>query len=63
MSLASVAAGADGIMVEVHYNPSEALCDGEQSLSPEMFANMMKKLSVISSCMNRINEPIERGEI
>lgn len=56
MSLASVAAGADGIIVEVHRNPSEALCDGDQSLTPSMFAGMMKKLRILHDCMVKINE-------
>jgi 3-deoxy-7-phosphoheptulonate synthase len=54
MSLAARAAGADGIMVEVHCNPAEALCDGDQSLSPGMFASMMKKLTHLDSCMKEI---------
>lgn len=41
MALAATAAGADGIMVEVHDNPSCSLCDGEQALTPEEFAKMM----------------------
>ncbi|MCU0578186.1 MAG: 3-deoxy-7-phosphoheptulonate synthase [Desulfobacterota bacterium] len=44
MSLASLAAGADGIMVEVHYNPAEALCDKDQALSPVLFSGLMDKL-------------------
>ncbi len=40
----AVAAGADGIMVEVHNNPEKALCDGEQSLNPQQFDNLMKDL-------------------
>jgi 3-deoxy-7-phosphoheptulonate synthase len=55
MSLASVAAGADGIMVEVHRNPAEALCDGDQSLSPPMFMRMMKKVRQLQDCMAKIN--------
>ena len=55
MSLASVAAGADGIMVEVHRNPAEALCDGDQSLSPPMFVRMMKKLRQLQDSMVKIN--------
>jgi 3-deoxy-7-phosphoheptulonate synthase len=55
MSLASVAAGADGIMVEVHCNPGEALCDGDQSLTPEMFSAMMKKLRTLHECMVKID--------
>jgi 3-deoxy-7-phosphoheptulonate synthase len=37
MSLAAMAAGADGIIIEVHYNPAEALCDKDQAMPPEMF--------------------------
>jgi 3-deoxy-7-phosphoheptulonate synthase len=55
MCLASVAAAADGIMVEVHRNPAEALCDGDQSLSPPMFMSMMKKVRKLQGCMNDIN--------
>ena len=44
MAKAAVAAGADGLMVEVHNNPECALCDGAQSLTPEMFDALMKKI-------------------
>lgn len=44
MALAAVGAGADGVMVEVHQNPSEALSDGPQSLTPENFARMVKRV-------------------
>ncbi|MBN1627152.1 MAG: 3-deoxy-7-phosphoheptulonate synthase [Deltaproteobacteria bacterium] len=54
MSLAARAAGADGIMVEVHRNPAEALSDGDQSLPPEMFDSLMKKLKVVDDCMKKI---------
>jgi len=54
MSLAAMAAGADGVMIEVHYNPLEALCDKDQTMTPEMFAGLMKKLQVLQSCMNQI---------
>jgi 3-deoxy-7-phosphoheptulonate synthase len=54
MSLAARAAGADGIMIEVHCNPAEALCDGDQSLSPEMFASLMNKLNIMDACMKEI---------
>jgi 3-deoxy-7-phosphoheptulonate synthase len=40
MALAAVAAGADGIMVEVHPHPDEALSDGEQSLTLEQFTDL-----------------------
>jgi 3-deoxy-7-phosphoheptulonate synthase len=41
MAKAALAAGADGIIVEVHNDPEHALCDGEQSISPEAFAELM----------------------
>jgi len=44
MSKAAIAAGADGIIVEVHNDPEHALCDGEQSLMPEQFNNLMNTL-------------------
>jgi 3-deoxy-7-phosphoheptulonate synthase len=55
MSLAAMAAGADGVMVEVHHKPCEALCDRDQAMSPDMFSSMMQKLHVLRSCMNKIN--------
>lgn len=55
MSLAAMAAGADGIMIEVHCNPGEALCDGDQSMSPEMFSTMMEKLRILGVTMQKIN--------
>ena len=47
MSLASVAAGADGLIIEVHNDPKRALCDGAQSLNPEQFDSLMKKVRTI----------------
>lgn len=44
MSLAAVAAGADGIMIEVHNDPRNALCDGPQSLTPEQFKETAKQI-------------------
>ena len=44
MAYAATAAGADGIMVEVHNDPAHALCDGPQSLKPEVFDALAKKL-------------------
>lgn len=45
MSLAAVAAGADGLMIEVHNDPAKALCDGPQSLTPESFEKLMNKIT------------------
>ena len=47
MSMAAAAAGADGIMIEVHTNPQEALCDGPQALTPADFETLMKSLTDI----------------
>ncbi len=47
LSLAAVAAGADGLMIEVHNNPQKALCDGAQSLTPEQFDDLCKAVSKI----------------
>ncbi|MDR2246200.1 MAG: 3-deoxy-7-phosphoheptulonate synthase [Treponema sp.] len=44
MAKAAIAAGADGVIVEVHNNPEEALCDGEQSITPDAFAALMDVL-------------------
>jgi 3-deoxy-7-phosphoheptulonate synthase len=53
MARASVAAGADGIMVEVHHDPVRALSDGPQSLYPDQFAQMMKEIRLIAQAINR----------
>ena len=44
MAVAAAAAGTDGIMVEVHNNPACALCDGAQSLTPDQFGELNKKV-------------------
>jgi 3-deoxy-7-phosphoheptulonate synthase len=50
---AGIAAGADGLMVEVHPNPSEALSDGEQSLKPERFAELVREVRAIAEILGR----------
>ena len=47
MAMAAVAAGAHGLMIEVHNNPANALCDGAQSLTPEQFAEVSEKVQKI----------------
>lgn len=47
MAMAATAAGADGLMIEVHNNPAAALCDGAQSLTPEAFADVMDAVNKI----------------
>ena len=46
LAMAAIAAGADGLMIEVHNNPEKALCDGAQSLTPEMFDVLMRKIDL-----------------
>lgn len=53
MSMAAVAAGADGLLVEVHTAPKEALCDGPQSLVPEKFAQMVTSLRGVAQIVGR----------
>ena len=53
MSKAAVAAGADGLLLEVHYHPEHALCDGPQSLFPEDFIKMMDDLRKVAEAVGR----------
>ena len=53
MAKAAIAAGADGLQMEVHYQPESALCDGYQSLYPEDFKNLMEELKVLAPAVGR----------
>ncbi|MBV9790513.1 MAG: 3-deoxy-7-phosphoheptulonate synthase, partial [Chloroflexi bacterium] len=53
MSRAAIAAGADGLIVEVHPDPAFAVCDGEQSLIPERFGVMMQQVERIAAAVDR----------
>lgn len=53
MSKAAVAAGADGLLIEVHPNPSEALCDGPQSLTPNNFGSLMTEVQQVAGAVGR----------
>lgn len=53
MARAGIAAGADGLMIEVHPNPIEALSDGPQSLKPERFADLMHQIKRIAEAVDR----------
>ena len=53
MSLAAVGAGTDGLIIEVHNDPPHALCDGAQSLRPEQFEELVKKIDVMLPLVNR----------
>jgi 3-deoxy-7-phosphoheptulonate synthase len=62
MARAAVAAGADGIIVEVHPDPTKALSDGAQSLYPQQFAQLMREVRVIAEVVGRrIAEPVPVG--
>jgi len=53
MAMASLAAGTDSLMIEVHPNPTKALSDGPQSLTPDRFDRLMQELSIIGQAMGR----------
>jgi 3-deoxy-7-phosphoheptulonate synthase len=53
MARAIVAAGADGLLIEVHHDPEKAVCDGPQSLYPEQFARLMDELRIIVPAVGR----------
>ena len=53
MAMAAAAAGADGLMIEVHNDPAHALCDGPQSLTPEQFADTVARVKEILKVVNR----------
>ncbi len=53
MARAAVAAGADGLLIEVHHSPETALCDGAQSLYPAQFRELMSQLNIIAPAVQR----------
>lgn len=53
VSRAAIAAGADGLMIEVHPHPEKALSDGAQSLKPEQFSALMQNLCPIAAAVGR----------
>ena len=53
MAKAGLAAGADGLIIEVHNNPAEALSDGPQSLKPDRFAALMAELRPLAQVLGR----------
>jgi len=60
MARAAVAAGADGLLIEVHPDPAHALSDGAQSLAPDQFAELMRQAQAIAEVIGRrIAEPAE----
>jgi 3-deoxy-7-phosphoheptulonate synthase len=60
MARAAVAAGSDGLIIEVHPHPERALSDGGQSLTPEQFSDLMKQVRAIAEVIGRrVAEPVE----
>jgi len=53
MAMAAIAADADGLMIEVHNDPENALCDGAQSLKPDKYDDVIKKIKSISTALNK----------
>ena len=53
LSMASIAAGADGLIIEVHHEPEKALSDGAQSLKPKKFDELMNKARLIAPVVNK----------
>jgi 3-deoxy-7-phosphoheptulonate synthase len=53
MARAAIAAGADGLMVEMHPEPDKALSDGPQSLYPEQFAELVREVERIATAIDR----------
>ena len=53
MSLASVGAGADGLIIEVHNDPQHALCDGAQSIKPDKFSLISQKVNTMLPLVNK----------
>lgn len=57
LSLAGIAAGADGLMIEVHSCPDKAMCDGPQAFSPEAFSELMGKIKQFAEVMGKVISP------
>jgi len=53
LARAAIATGADGLLVEVHYDPERAICDGQQSLYPEQFAGLAGQIRLIAEAVGR----------
>ncbi|WP_206458082.1 3-deoxy-7-phosphoheptulonate synthase [Anaerovorax sp. IOR16] len=53
LAKAAIAVGADGLLIEVHNDPANALCDGQQSIKPKLFGDIMEKLRPIASVVGR----------
>jgi 3-deoxy-7-phosphoheptulonate synthase len=58
MSRAAIAAGADGVLIEVHHKPEEALSDGPQALLPEAFEEVVRQVDAIARVLGRTLQPV-----
>ena len=64
IGMAAIAAGADGLIVEVHPNPDHALSDGAQSLTPKNFTKLMDRMRILGEALGRpVAPPIEREPV
>ncbi len=64
VGLAAIAAGADGLIVEVHPNPDHALSDGAQSLTPKNFAKLMDRVRILGEALGRpVAPPVEEEKV
>jgi 3-deoxy-7-phosphoheptulonate synthase len=64
IGMAAIAAGADGLIVEVHPNPDHALSDGAQSLTPKNFTKLMDRVRILGNALGRpVAPPIEREQL
>ena len=53
LAKAAIAVGADGLMIEVHNDPEHALCDGQQSIKPQVFDSVMRDIRLIAAAVGR----------
>ena len=53
LAKAAIAVGADGLMIEVHNDPAHALCDGQQSIKPDLFKQVMDDIRIIAGAVGR----------
>ena len=60
---AAIAAGADGLIVEVHNDPAHALSDGRQSLTPENFARLVRQVKSVAEAVDRKLAPVNPNRI
>jgi 3-deoxy-7-phosphoheptulonate synthase len=61
MARAAVAAGADGVIIEVHPEPDRALSDGAQSLYPDQFTQLVRELRAVAAAIGRTIPPAKAG--